>query len=189
MKLSADDLSFLNNYLMKDSMKWNLPKNVIDELIDIDQHYSDWPNKIGRMGEVYVAGAMRDYFQSRGFRYSQKPNPLTYKRRYQYRAGDATIKNGGIDMYLVLRDQKCKEYSIFLEICNWKAIKINDVLYHNRIKSKFERYDRLNRHIHMVAIPYHSKHSIEKYCRKDGIFILPMRGHITMKWLKYKRYV
>ena len=75
-----------------------------------------------------------------------------------------------------------------IEICNWKAFQVNDYIFEKRISSKYDKYDRLDRCIHIVAINKHCGKKIVDRCKSKGILIMPLRGQITRKYLSYIGY-
>lgn len=183
---TKEEKLFLDKYLFNGCSKWKILEYTAQELINIDETIEDHNNKHGKMGELYVWDCLREHLQDKGFRWNRRKFPFTYVRQQQYRKGFKG--NGGIDHYLILRDENAKEYRCMIEISNWKAIQINDHIFETRIANKFTKYDRLDRCFHICAINKNCGKKIVDKCEEKGILIMYLRGQITRKYLSYIGY-
>lgn len=147
------------------------------------QKYTDRNNLVGKLGEIYVADNIIHQLQDKGLRWSSKTEPLTYRIRYQYR-GCRGRSRGGIDEYLVLRDEERRAHRCFIEISNWMRLRnCNDYIFHKRIQSKFEKYDPDNMMYHVLAMNYRNLPLIVDRCQEHNIHIIPLREHITPEFV------
>jgi hypothetical protein len=182
---NENELKFLDDNLMCNTNLWKINVSLIKKFKEISLRYKDHNNKIGKFGESYLLSNLRLQLRDKGYKWSNKTIPKSYRIFSQWKT-DLSNARGGIDYKLILRDENCKIYPILLECSNWmKMHNINDYIYNLRIKSKFDMHDIENRYFHILAINKRNKQLLQERCLKDGILILEIENHISEAYLSW----
>ena len=141
--------------------------------------YNNPENCKGKLGETYFNACITQQLREKGLGFNLKSIPNSYRGFPQY------PKAKGIDLYLRITDNNNKVFRCMIEVSNWgKYHTINDYIFHNRIKNKFDKWDKLDRNFHIVAINHRNVKLIKDRCDKQGIIIIPLREHITSEFLE-----
>jgi len=183
LKPNKEEQEFLNKYVLSDSMTWLIPNVTIRVMKNIIRRMRDLSNLKGKLGEIYVYDCLYNQLINYGFKYSKTAKKNSFYMRRYYRA--KRRHGDGIDVYLVIQDNNGKKYKCMIEISNWmKMHTINQYIWHQRIQSKFDKYDKLDRCFHINAINHRNVKLIGDKAKRDGTIILPLREHITPSLVK-----
>ena len=178
MKQTEAELVFLKEYLIQGSMEWLVDLTLYNKLMKVISRYSNPENCKGMLGETYFNYCITQQLRERGLKFNLKSTPNSYRGFPQY------PRAKGIDLYLRIVDKDNKVYRCFIEVSNWaKYHTINDYIFHNRIANKYDKWDKLDRNIHILAINHRNVKLIKDRCNEKNILIIPMREHITPDFL------
>jgi hypothetical protein len=173
---------FIEKYVLSDSMTWLISNKTLQLLKKKTLEIKDLNNLKGKLGEIYVYDCLFNQLIKHGFKHSKIAKHDSFYIRKYYRAKGRS--GNGIDLYLVIYDKEGRKYRLLIEVSNWgKYHTINEHIWNDRIQSKFDRYDRLDRCIHIVAINHRNVRLVENKAKRDGTIILSLREHITPDFL------
>ncbi len=132
----------------------------------------------GILGEKLLCYCIGHGLWKLGYCLDPMPHPRSYSLFLKY--GCNGTGHGGMDILLIIVDEKGVIHRILIEVKNWKRYRyITPETFRTKILERFQRVDALNEYPWVLAINTRNKPLINFHCLWYNIHILPIAHHIT----------
>jgi len=164
--------TFIYDYIISKSYEWKWTSKIINKCLKKIENLSGYTWITGKILEEYVWWNIRESLEKEGFKWRRGKDLLkTYyiKRNYQTKRQK---KNGGIDLFVSIRDEYNNDYYCKIECSNWNNYKLNIEWLDKKIGYVHKRYSSSNMAIKCEVIPFFHYNRVQDYLDKHNIFPL-----------------